>query len=744
MSPEILVRKTGRRISAAISGGSTMKKMISLLLAVIMILSVILIANAKAGPQKPMKGNTPVQETTAADPESEIIKTLQPADDEDPEEELPDEEENEDEEEEKEEEEDEEEGKTEIDQDPEAGETEIAPAEETETTEPAAEGNVEEKPEAEEETPADDHIYDDVIVTIEGVQMTVNYDGSDHIVSGYTVTDISHGEYNKNDFVFIGKAEAMQKDAGVAWMGLNSEMFINKNDRFTSVNFAVIDGFIEVLPATAEIQIVGASETYEYDGNSHSVEGFEMIQLRPAIEELYTRESFEMVGGASDFAEGTEVGRYTMGLNGGSFRNIDPNFNKVIFLVMDGYVEITPSADMMEEPEEIEEPEDIETEVPAETPEVTEEPAEDTTAETAETPETAEEPAEDADAETAETPEVTEEPAEGADAETAETPEVTEEPAEGADAETAETPEVTEEPAEDADAETAETPEVTEEPAEGADAETAETPEVTEEPAEGADAETAETPEVTEEPAEGADAETAETPEVTEEPAEEETELSLTVILPAGTSVYAAPDAASDVLNVLTEAEQVTLFNIDENGWAEIRQDDETAAYVFLTNNEDTDTETADSTGILLLAGTDIREKASGLSGIIDTLEENTEAAYLGITGRWVMVQLPDMKTGFIYYGDINDADIEAPAAGRQVLIFTSRRSVMEFGETINLTSVLEGFDDITDIHYQWECNKGEGFEPVEGATEDHYSYVADPDSISWGWRLVISFEEED
>ncbi|MBR6088504.1 MAG: hypothetical protein IKP86_01130 [Anaerolineaceae bacterium] len=562
--------------------------------------------------------------------------------------------------------------KTEIDQDTEAGENEIAPAEETETTEPAAEGNVEEKPEAEEETPADDHIYDDVIVTIEGVQMTVNYDGSDHIVSGYTVTDISHGEYNKNDFVFIGKAEAMQKDAGVAWMGLNSEMFINKNDRFTSVNFAVIDGFIEVLPATAEIQIVGASETYEYDGNSHSVEGFEMIQLRPAIEELYTRESFEMVGGASDFAEGTEVGRYTMGLNGGSFRNIDPNFNKVIFLVMDGYVEITPSADMMEEPEEIEEPEDIETEVPAETPEVTEEPAEDTTAETAETPETAEEPAEDADAETAETPEVTEEPAEGADAETAETPEVTEEPAEGADAET------------------------------------------------------------------------AETPEVTEEPAEEETELSLTVILPAGTSVYAAPDAASDVLNVLTEAEQVTLFNIDENGWAEIRQDDETAAYVFLTNNEDTDTETADSTGILLLAGTDIREKASGLSGIIDTLEENTEAAYLGITGRWVMVQLPDMKTGFIYYGDINDADIEAPAAGRQVLIFTSRRSVMEFGETINLTSVLEGFDDITDIHYQWECNKGEGFEPVEGATEDHYSYVADPDSISWGWRLVISFEEED
>ena len=82
--------------------------------------------------------------------------------------------------------------------------------------------------------------------------------------------------------------------------------------------------------------------------------------------------------------------------------------------------------------------------------------------------------------------------------------------------------------------------------------------------------------------------------------------------------------------------------------------------------------------------------------------------------------------------------DEPAAETTRKVTIFSSRRSVMTPGETVYLTSKLEGFDDADEITYQWECDKGSGFEPVEGANADSYQFSASLETLNWGWRLVV------
>ena len=62
-------------------------------------------------------------------------------------------------------------------------------------------------------------------------------------------------------------------------------------------------------------------------------------------------------------------------------------------------------------------------------------------------------------------------------------------------------------------------------------------------------------------------------------------------------------------------------------------------------------------------------------------------------------------------------------------------------GETITLTSLLEGFEDCEKIVYQWECDKGEGFEPVAGANSDTWEYAGTAETLAWNWRLKVYFK---
>ncbi|MBQ9409416.1 MAG: SH3 domain-containing protein [Clostridia bacterium] len=336
---------------------------------------------------------------------------------------------------------------------------------------------------------------------------------------------------------------------------------------------------------------------------------------------------------------------------------------------------------------------------PAE-PAETDAPAEDTIEETTEpTEEPAEEIAEPTEEPAEEIAEPVEEPAE-------EITEPTEEPAE-------ETAEPTEEPVE-------EITEPTEEPAE-------EIVEPTEEPAE-------EIAEPVEEPAE-------EIAEPVEEPAEEITEP---IDEPAEEPKVVEPSFTDLIIeatnSVEPEAQADEVIEI-ENYETPLGYDP--LLTITLEGNEDE---------------VNVREDADGLSAIFTSLPEGTQVTVLAIEGDWVTVIIDD-QIGYIYIDDIaayftpdeeEKTDTEPANADedpqtitqpeKKVTIFTSRRTVMEVGETVYLTSKLEGFEDCNEIMYVWKVDKGDGFEVVAGANEDTYTFSADAESLTWGWQLTVYY----
>ena len=107
-------------------------------------------------------------------------------------------------------------------------------------------------------------------------------------------------------------------------------------------------------------------------------------------------------------------------------------------------------------------------------------------------------------------------------------------------------------------------------------------------------------------------------------------------------------------------------------------------------------------------------------------------------------MQLVSTIGGIINISDDLDEILDVPdvLAARfydiQVSITSSRREVIRKGETIYLTGVVKGADGL-DLHYQWECNRGDGFEKVENGNESVYSFTADAQSLSWTWRLIVT-----
>ncbi len=81
----------------------------------------------------------------------------------------------------------------------------------------------------------------------------------------------------------------------------------------------------------------------------------------------------------------------------------------------------------------------------------------------------------------------------------------------------------------------------------------------------------------------------------------------------------------------------------------------------------------------------------------------------------------------------------DAPAE-KKITLLSSRGNVVSDGEKIFLSCKLEGFDDVQELMLQWECDKGEGFEAVEGATGTELTFIADADSLGWKWRLRVYY----
>ena len=153
---------------------------------------------------------------------------------------------------------------------------------------------------------------------------------------------------------------------------------------------------------------------------------------------------------------------------------------------------------------------------------------------------------------------------------------------------------------------------------------------------------------------------------------------------------------------------------------------------------------------VTLTAGEDfeavnVRENADGMSAISAALPEDSEITVIKVEGDWAMV-VADEQLGYIYNKDLEKyidlpEDEEAEHPEKKVTIFTSRRSVMRSGEEITLTSELEGFENL-DVEYQWErdAHDGSGYQPVEGANSDSYSFEASAETLSCDWRLKVAY----
>ena len=438
---------------------------------------------------------------------------------------------------------------------------------------------------------------------------------------------------------------------------------------------------------TVVVSIKGNQSIVDYDGQEHVVEGYEVTDISNSE---YSEADFMFTG--VDRAALTEPGIQFMGLDKTLFGNKNTRFVDVEFDITDGFIEISPSNFGI-------------------------------------------------------TDEESEEPVEGelTEGEEAVEGELTE-GEEAVEGELTEGEEIVE-------------GELTEgeEPVEGEQTEGEETVEGEltegEEPVEG---------ELTEgeEPVEGELTEGEETVEGELTEGEETVRIET---LPAGVIIYSEPNEDSEVVSTLTEAEQVTVVATDELGWSELLlADNETKGYAVLGEilkpaaTEETEMK------VTVLPGKEIRLGADGSEFVMFTTseDETTEMTVLEIIGNWYKVQVDEERIGYVYRGDVlieenagsvSETELTAvtpeaqPQVEKNVEIFTSRRAVVEMGETIELRSELSGFteEELAGITYQWQCDKdGDGvFENADGeSNEATYRYQANEDNLTWDWQLTVTF----
>ena len=183
-------------------------------------------------------------------------------------------------------------------------------------------------------------------VTITGHNNTVNYDRTEHAVSGYDV-EITPSIYTVADYDFNGTAAAARTEVGTTNMGLAASQFHNTNSNFATVTFNVTDGFQTILPLDVVVTVTGHQSTLTFDNQQHTVTGFDTTYSSP----YYTANDFTFNGTATasrkNVVEGTDVdGQTDMGLTANMFTNLNPNCN-VTFNVTDGYQKIMPVDDVV-------------------------------------------------------------------------------------------------------------------------------------------------------------------------------------------------------------------------------------------------------------------------------------------------------------------------------------------------------------------------------------------------------------
>mgnify|MGYP004457513773 CR=1 FL=1 len=197
-----------------------------------------------------------------------------------------------------------------------------------------------------------------VTVTVTGIG---NYEGSFEVTYEITKRHVTltsaddekvyDGSALTNDTVTVGGDKFAKKEGATynvtgsqTEVGSSENTFtyeLKSNTKVSNYNIEVQFGELKVTPFTDKVTVTikGNKDTATYDGNPHSVEGYEVTNIS---NELYKKDYVGFTGEAK--AEGTAAGTYQMNLTAQQFSNISQNFTDVEFIVEDGSLTIKPKS----------------------------------------------------------------------------------------------------------------------------------------------------------------------------------------------------------------------------------------------------------------------------------------------------------------------------------------------------------------------------------------------------------------
>ena len=197
-----------------------------------------------------------------------------------------------------------------------------------------------------------------VTVTVTGIG---NYEGSFEVTYEITKRHVTltsaddekvyDGSALTNDTVTVGGDKFTKKEGATynvtgnqTEVGSSENTFtyeLKSNTTASNYNIEVKFGELKVTPFTDKVTVTikGHEDTATYDGNPHSVEGYEVTNIS---NKLYKENDIGFTGEAK--AEGTAAGTYQMNLTAQQFSNISQNFTNVEFVVEDGLLTISPKS----------------------------------------------------------------------------------------------------------------------------------------------------------------------------------------------------------------------------------------------------------------------------------------------------------------------------------------------------------------------------------------------------------------
>ena len=197
-----------------------------------------------------------------------------------------------------------------------------------------------------------------VTVTVTGIG---NYEGSFEVTYEITKRHVTltsadaekvyDGSALTNDTVTVGGDKFAKKEGATYNVtGMQIEKGSSKNTFTYTLNEGTLagnydietfEGTLTVTPFTNKVKVTikGHEDTATYDGNPHSVEGYEVTNIS---NKLYKENDIGFTGEAK--AEGTAAGTYKMNLTAQQFSNISQNFTNVEFVVEDGLLTISPKS----------------------------------------------------------------------------------------------------------------------------------------------------------------------------------------------------------------------------------------------------------------------------------------------------------------------------------------------------------------------------------------------------------------